>query len=316
MSSKTRFDIVAVGSVVREMVAWVDRYPGAGDGIYTHKVVWTGGGMAGNFVHAVARLGGKTALACAIGDDPLGDQIAEQLAQAGANTNYLVRRPNTASPLTILMITPDLKRAGLVTELPGNLRLQPEELPDDLLPATRLFFTDMEPAAAAIAAARQAKESGVPVAFDMQLSLQHTNLPGHSQNIETMFNLADYYFADEENLLFWRKQPTLDKALAQLLAQRPKTTFVITRGIRGSLVATATKQIQIPAFETEVVDSIGAGDAYHAAFLYTHAILGQDLKTAGLFGSAAAALSCQQAGARDGLPTMDQVNTFLANQRG
>ena len=72
------------------------------------------------------------------------------------------------------------------------------------------------------------------------------------------------------------------------------------------------KQInEINVFPVNIVDSIEAGDAYHGTFLYTHIALGWSVKKACIYGSAAAALSCTKAGARDGLPTLEEIDSFV-----
>lgn len=298
-----------------DLLAWVDRYPVAGDGIVATSARWCGGGMTANLAHAAARLGGRVALLCATGDDALADRAIDELRAAGVGTAHIVRRPHTPAPVTVLMVNPALERAGLVTNLPPQLALRPAEVPDALLRSARLFFTDMDPADTAIEVAGRARQRGVPVAFDMQLAQHHVNLPGHAEHVAQMVALADYFFADEENFLFWRRRGRLEPALAELLAERPALTALITRGAQGSLLATSAGVTPIPAFPVAVVDTIGAGDALHAAFLYTHVVLGWPAARAGLFASAAAALSCTQAGARAALPDMAQVQSFL-QERG
>jgi len=311
----TEFDIVAVGHATFELLTWVDRYPGAGDAIWASERMWTGGGMTGNLVHAVARLGGRPAIACAVGDDAIADEIVGQLHRAGANTDYILRRPGTPSQITIMIVTPDLRRAGLVTDLPLELKLRPEEVPDAWLRAGRVFFTDMDPPGTAMALAWRARALGIPVAYDLQMAQDHVNLPGHNRHIAEMSGLADYFFADEENFLLWRGVGDLSAALAQFMAERPDMTLLITRGAAGALLATRSESLAIPAFPVEMVDSIGAGDALHGAFLYAHLTLGMPLERAALFGSAAAALSCTRAGARDGLPTTEEVLALINNER-
>jgi sulfofructose kinase len=309
------FDVVAVGHATFELLTWVDRYPGAGDAIWASKRLWTGGGMAGNLVHAVARLGGRPALACAIGDDAIGEQIVSQLCNVGANTDYVMRRPNTASQITVMIVTPDLRRAGLVTDLPAEAKLRAEEVPDAWLQAGRVFFTDMDPPDTAIALARRARALGVPVAYDLQMAQDHVNLPGHDRHIAEMVALADYCFADEENFLLWRGLSDLTEAAESLLAERPEMTLLVTRGAAGALVITRREALTVPAFQVEMVDSIGAGDALHGAFLYAHLGLGWSLQRAARFGSAAAALSCTRAGARNGLPVREEVLAMLDGTR-
>ena len=292
------FDVLALGSVTYELLAWVDRYPGASDGIHTDQVLWTGGGMSGNLVHAVARLGGKAALIGATGDDVVGNKIVGELDDVGVNTDYLLRRYNTTSQVTVLMVTPDLKRAGLVTNLPPELLVKSREVPDSLLRSARVFFTDMEPAEAAIAVAYRAKAIGCPVAYDLQMAPERVNLPGHAKNIRQMLAITDYLFAEEENFLLWSNCSGITKAIAEVLAEHPHITILITQGSAGSVLATKMESIAMPALPTNIVDSIGAGDAYHGAFLYTHLGLKWPLRKASSFGSAAAALSCARAGAR------------------
>ncbi|MBK9942489.1 MAG: carbohydrate kinase family protein [Kouleothrix sp.] len=309
--SRPGFDILALGHMTLDLLAWVSRYPVAGDGIVAEQRLWAGGGMAANLAHAVARLGGRVALLCATGDDALAQQAIGELRRAGVNTGYLVQRPDTPAPVTVLMVNPALERAGLVTNLPPHLRLRAAEVPDALIQSARLFFTDLEPADTAIEVAGRARRLGLPVAFDMQMSQQHINLPEYAEQVGQMLALSDYFFANEENFLFWRGRADIHHAIAELVAERPQLTVLVTRGAHGSLIAARAGIITIPAFPTAMVDAIGAGDALHAAFLYTHVILGWQLAAAGRFASAAAALSCMQAGARAALPDMSQVLAFL-----
>ena len=307
-------DILALGHMTLDLLAWVDRYPVAGDGIVADQIHWTGGGMTANLAHAVARLGGRVTLVCATGDDALGDLAISVLRQAGVNTDNVVRRPNTPSPVTVLMVNPALERAGLVTNLPPHLYLRAQEVSDVLIQSARLFFTDMDPADTAIEVAGRVKRMGVPVAFDMQMSEPHVNVPEHAEHVARMLALTDYFFSDEENFLAWRARADLHQAIAELLTERPDLTMVVTRGAQGSLIATTAGLTSIPAFTVPVADTIGAGDALHGAFLYTHVLLGWQVEPAGVFASAAAALSCTRAGARAGLPDMAQTLAFLQEQ--
>lgn len=308
-------DIVALGHMTLDLLAWLDRYPAAGDGIVAEKSLWAGGGMTANLAHAIARLGGRVALLCATGDDALGELAIDELRRAGVATEYIVRRAHTPAPVTVLMVNPALERAGFVANLPAQLRLRPEEVPNELLRSARLFFTDLDPADTAIEVAGRARRLGVPVAFDMQMAEHHVNVPDHAEHVAQMVALADYFFSDEENFLFWRGRADLAPALVEFVAEHPHLTVFVTRGAAGSLIASSAGVTPIPAFPVAAVDSIGAGDALHGAFLYTHVVLGWQLEQAGLFASAAAALSCTQAGARAGLPGMEQVLAFLRERR-
>ena len=90
MPSSEQFDVIALGNATLELLSWVDRYPGASDGIHTDKQLWTGGGMSGNVAHAVAQLGGQVALVAATGSDSIGERMIEQLRTAGVNVEYIL----------------------------------------------------------------------------------------------------------------------------------------------------------------------------------------------------------------------------------
>lgn len=304
------FDLVALGSLSRELLVYADRFPAAGDAIRASSE-WTSGGMAGNLAHAVARLGGRVAMVSAIGADLAGDDVVQQLAGAGVYTEFVFRRPNLPSPTVILIVNPDLQRAGLVLDEATHLTLQPEEVPDELLLASRVFFTDLTPPVASLALSERAHRLGRPVAFDMQMAMSHVNLTGYNEYIGQMFAMADYYFADRENFMLWRGEMNFERALAMAQSERPETCFVITQGGQGALIAWRQKRVHVPAFPVQVADTIGAGDAFHGAFLYGHLSLGWELESVGRFASAVAALSCTRAGARAGLPDFPAVKAFL-----
>ena len=160
------------------------------------------------------------------------------------------------------MVTPDLKRAGLVINLPPELQVKSEEVPDSLLQSARVFFTDMEPAEVAINVAQRAKAFGCPVAYDLQMAPERVNLPGHAKNIRRMLATTDYLFADEENFLLWSNCSDVSKAIANVLAEYPHITILITQGSTGSVLATKMDIITIPALGVKIVDSIGAQMAH------------------------------------------------------
>ena len=88
---------------------------------------------------------------------------------------------------------------------------------------------------------------------------------------------------------------------------------VVTLGREGCLAVTADDEVRCPGFETEVVDTTGAGDCFNAAFL-TGYLSGWSLERMANFGNAAAALSVTKLGPRAGIPTRKQVLKFLTDR--
>ena len=86
--------------------------------------------------------------------------------------------------------------------------------------------------------------------------------------------------------------------------------LVVTQGERGCQVWTVDDQLRAPGFAVQAVDTTGAGDAFHGAFIY--AMLQRwDLYQVATFANAVAAINCQTLGGRRGLPTLAEVQALL-----
>ena len=90
--------------------------------------------------------------------------------------------------------------------------------------------------------------------------------------------------------------------------------MVQTVGIDGSYTVTADEQFHTPAFEVDVVDTTGAGDVFHGAYL-AGLLRGWDLRRVAIFSSAVSAIKCTRLGGRAGIPRFDKVLAFL-RERG
>jgi sulfofructose kinase len=82
--------------------------------------------------------------------------------------------------------------------------------------------------------------------------------------------------------------------------------LIVTQGSRGCSVHTGRERFHVPALTVQAVDTTGAGDAFHGAFIYAMA-QGWRLERAAAFSNAAAALNCLTLGGRRGLPALSQV---------
>jgi ribokinase len=97
---------------------------------------------------------------------------------------------------------------------------------------------------------------------------------------------------------------------AQALQQRGAKLVVTTLGERGCSCFTQDKAWHVPGFAVPVVDTTGAGDAFHGAFIYGLLREWPILRTAE-FANAVAALNCTGLGGRSALPSLEQTLSFL-----
>jgi sugar/nucleoside kinase (ribokinase family) len=158
---------------------------------------------------------------------------------------------------------------------------------------------------AQMAAARRARECGVPVCADVggvgdrvRELLRHVDYPVYSQAC------AQHYGGTGSTEGDLRK-------LAQLGGKAP----MVTLGGQGCIWLEDGQVRRLPAFEVEVVDTTGCGDVFHGAFTFG---LGQgwDVARNARFASAVAALKCRALGGRTGIPTRAEVEAFLHERGG
>jgi sugar/nucleoside kinase (ribokinase family) len=153
---------------------------------------------------------------------------------------------------------------------------------------------------AAIQAARWAREAGIKVCFD-------GNHP--RAGLVTLLPLVHWLVVAEPFPRAYTGLSDPEEAARALLALGAEV-LVITQGERGCQVWIEGHPHHIPGFPVQVVDTTGAGDAFHGAFIYAM-LQGWDLPRVAAFSNAVAALNCQTLGGRRGLPTLAEVETLL-----
>lgn len=262
-----------------------------------------GGGPAADAAVAAARLGLSTLFATSIGDDDDGRRILRDLEAEGIDTSRIAVRPGCGSPISYCWIDAAGKRS-VAWSKNGLKLLTAAEAPVDLIPHAKLLHLDGHHPDAAVAAAQAAHEAGVPVCLDAGT---------FTPRIDELLELTDLLIASEYFARRATGETDLDRALVGLLRYGARVTG-ITLGEGGSIFWNDGKILRCPIFQLPVVDTTGAGDSFHAGFEFQY-LRTNDLMSCARFASAVSGLKCGRLGARAGLPTLEQVETFLANQR-
>lgn len=269
--------------------------------IIEHEI--QGGGPAADVAVAVARLGLSVLFVTSIGDDDNGQRIIQDLKKEGIDTSRIAVRAGCNSPISYCWIDSAGKRS--VAWSKRNLKLlTAAEAPIDLIPHAKLLHLDGHHPDAAVAAAKVAHEAGVLVCLDAGT---------FTPRIEELLNLTDILIASEYFARKVTNKTDLNLALIDLLQYGARVTG-ITLGEGGSIFWNDGEILHCPIFELPVVDTTGAGDAFHAGFEFQY-LHTSDLISCAKFASAVSGLKCGKLGARAGLPTLKQVKTFLANQK-
>ena len=276
-----------------------------------------GGGTAANVAVALARLGEGVSFIGTIGDDGYGRWVLNDLKREGVDTTETYMVHDAFTSMVMALINSNGERSLYVwpDKHGAHTKLQPSSIrPDFFSSASWLHTTGLclreEPVRnAQLMAMEMARDAGLTVSLDLNLRLESWGMEKSLKKIfDRAVDLSQVIFGSglEEICPFTEKSSI--QAGAELLSNGSRT--VIARlGDQGALVVFPDGAYKIPAFEVEVVDTLGAGDAFNGGFIAAW-LAGKDLQEAARWGNAAAALKIGKTGAR-GLPSREELLKML-----
>jgi sugar/nucleoside kinase (ribokinase family) len=295
--------------VLDVLVRPVERIPEGQGGELVEEIRMTAAGSAGGTALTLAKLGATTRCAGAIGTDPVGDMLLALLERGGIDTSLLLRREDVQTSASVLPIRPDGSRPAFHV-VGANATYGPDDAPfDDIEKATHLHlggpeFMGGENAAKILSRARAA---GVTTSADILAPGE----PGLLEWIAPAFGELDYLLPNDDQVLAFTGEDDV-VAGARKLIERGVDCVVATAGADGAVIVDADSDERVPAFQVDVVDTTGCGDAFSAGFLRGLS-LGRDRPEAAALGCAAAALVAQGLGSDAGDFDLDEADAFAAS---
>lgn len=296
-------DILAIGVCTVDQIAVVPTFPRPDGRLDMRELTPAIGGIAAVAAIAAARLGARVGFAGAVGDDSLGRDIRAALDEDGVDTTLLTVSAAVQTPTTII-ISDSATGTRSILNHPAiaTFGLAPSDAVVRAAVAARYVHLDHtafpDLADAVLPACRAA---GALVSLDAGV-----DFPG----IERYLPLIDIYVTTDRQLASMTGQHDLARGLAQVRAAGPRIAAA-TLGVEGSAaLGPGGEWVVAPAFHVPVVDTTGAGDVFHGAFLYA-LLQGWDMRDTLTFANAAAALSCRALGGRPGCPLLAEVRALL-----
>jgi sulfofructose kinase len=259
------------------------------------------GGPASTALVTLSRLGIPCSFLGSVGDDPLGEEIVRRLNEEGVDSTHLRVRQGHSSQFAFIAVSRHKGKRTIFWHRGSAPHLKKEEIDLSVFSGARFLHLDGLMMEASLEAVRQAKGMGQTVVLDAG-TMREGSLELASR-VDIL--IASAGFADP---LVGRGTGS-EKALAALCGLGPKTV-VITLGEEGSVGWNGGDVVFQKALPVQAVDTTGAGDVYHGAYIYglTRA---WPMPACMRFASAVAALKCRKMGAREGIPTLNEVQAFL-----
>lgn len=291
--------ILAIGYACYDLTFAVERHLGPDEKANAKNFTGCGGGLAANAAAAAGALGYDTVLASYLGHDIFGDAHVQELENLGVKVDRLLRSDEPTG-VSGIIVKPDGTRT-----LAAYRGTQPQ------YPVGALDLAEIQPQAIlvdghqqeiALNVLEQARDRSIPTVLDADADSER------SRNLAAE---VDHIVAAERFAYGYTSASTLQDAL-EGVAELAKTV-VVTLGERGLAWARGGRTGFLTAYDVEVRDTNGAGDAFHGAYVGALAE-GMDWQDLLRFASATAALCCQTVGSRNGLPSRSQVLSLMSAQ--
>ncbi|QXE92225.1 carbohydrate kinase [Geomonas subterranea] len=300
-----KYDVVGLGVCTMDLLMVVDELPGGELVQRAHASALAGGGPVATALVALARLGARAAMLDLVGGDLIGRMILTELGAEGVDTaGMVIDAGSTSSQASVLVRKGDGARA--IAFAPGSSgELSPRMMNETMIRSARILHLNGRHWQACLAAARVARDAGVLVSFD---GGSHRFRPEHRE----LLPLVDICIVAQEYAASCTGNSSPEVAAEALLGYGPQLVAV-TSGTLGSFILSyGGEAFHQPAYEMEgVVDTTGAGDAYHGGFLFAVA-RGLSLEDSARYASAAGALNTRALGGRAALPTLAELESFIA----
>ncbi len=297
--------------VLDVLVRPVERIPEGQGGQLVDEIRVTAAGSAGGTAIVLAKLGAEVRSAGAIGTDAVGEMLLGLLAREGIDTALLVRRTDVQTSASVLPIRPSGERPAFHV-IGANGTYGPADVPLDQLESASHLHLGGPEFMGGEAAARiltHAREHGVTTSADILA-------PGEQAAeildwIAPAFEHLDYLLPNDDQVLGLTGAGDLEAGCRALL-ERGVGCVAATCGADGAVVVSTEGVERVPAFEIDVVDTTGCGDAFSAGFLRGLS-LGRTRREAAVLGCAVAAIVAQGLGSDHGEFDLAAVDDFAGS---
>jgi sugar/nucleoside kinase (ribokinase family) len=297
------FDVVGFGICTVDFLGLVANYPTADQKVRMLDFSKQGGGLTGTALAAAGRLGARTAYFGKLGTDEYSLFLLHEFKKYKVDVSQTKIDERVQPPLSFIHVEKETGERRITWHW-NEFDLRSEEVDRESIQHSRILFLDHFHTEAGVLAADWIHESGGMVVCDAERM---------TAGFEHVLQRADYIISSRK---FAEAQSGLHDPLqsARSLHEKFGGTVVVTAGDSGAYCKSSETEFHQTAFGVEVVDTTGAGDVFHGAFMAGLAknwTLPKILE----FSAAVSAMKCRSLGGRAGIPTMNEVEVFL-NEKG
>jgi sulfofructose kinase len=298
------FDAVGFGLNAVDHLIVVPAYPAFDTKVRFLEYERSAGGQTASTMVSLQRLGLSTAYAGRFGSDDDGQFGLRAIQSEGVNLEFAETIEGADNQVAFIIIDSGSGERTIIWDRDERLSYRPEEVPLPLTERGRVLHLDAHDPPACAAMARAARAAGAIITADID---------NVYQGVEELLPLIDVLITSTEfpHRLLGIKEH--HEGILELKTRFGCPIVGVTLGSDGAVIYCEGEFITSKAFAVPggCRDTTGAGDAFHAGFIYGM-LRGDELENCMKLGNAVAALKCRRLGARAALPTINELADFVA----
>lgn len=295
-------DVVGVGINALDTIIRLPRFPAPDSKVELRSVQAMPGGQVASAIVACRRWGLGARYVGEIGDDAAGKRQIAEMKRERVDARWILAK-GCQSQFSFILVDETTGDRTVLWNRDPKIDLRPEDLKRSWIRGDKALLVDGHDTKSAAQAARWAREDHIAVVGDFDNCYA---------GVEELLKYVDYAITSKDFPERLTGENNLLKSLPKIHAQFKCFLTAATLGAAGVLAWNGEQFVQRPAFQIDAVDSTGAGDIFHGAFLYG-LVHGWPIEEILEFSCAAAALNCEVLGARGGIASLSKTEAQRRN---
>jgi len=301
------YDVIGVGGLIADLCVSINRLPETDSVSRMYDYLWQCGGNVPSAIIALARLGANCSILGTVGNDVLGTLNLDDMKRHNVDLSHMYV---LEGPSTLALCLAEEETQGRSFIIRGGVRaeLTREQVDEKYIASAKYLHIGMGENDLRKFAVEFARRNGVLVSMDAG-----GYVPGEEKVIPDIdiFIMSEMFYNGYFETEF---EEDIDKILenCEKILNLGPSISIVTLGARGCAgVDREGARFFLPPFSGHpIVDTTGAGDVFHGAFIYAH-MQGWDTEYCAKFSSAVSYINCTSLGGRVGIPNRAMVDRFL-----
>jgi sugar/nucleoside kinase (ribokinase family) len=294
------FDVVGMGLNSVDFLCVVPEFPTLNSKMEMLQFSKQGGGQVATAMVALSRWGVKAKYIGKIGGDELGEFSIRSIHQEGVDVCSVINEPDATNQFATIIVDRSTGERTILWNRDNRLMYREGELRKEEICSGKLLHLDGHDIRAAIQSASWAKEEGIPTVVDLDKVEPLT---------PELIKKIDFVITSARFPALLTGISDREKALLEMRRQVPGF-LCATLGREGAIALVEGEIQYVEGFEVNAVDTTGAGDVFHAGFIYG-LLQNWEMREILRFANGAAAIKCGELGGRKGIPTLEEIHKFL-----